>query len=55
VRDVEVSNKKLRWLDVSRKYLNEDGTSLNPDLVFDGTHMAPTFMQYVSAALEDMV
>ena len=43
--------ERLRWLDVAQDYLTTDGTRLNPSLAFDGTHMAPTFLQHVSQAI----
>ena len=42
---------RLHWLDVAQDYLTTDGTKLEPGLAFDGTHMAPTFLQHVSRAI----
>jgi len=55
VKEAEPQNSHLHWLDVGDKYLTEDGAKLNPALVFDGTHMAPAFLQYVNAALEGIL
>ncbi len=45
---------RLHWLDVARSFLSEDGGSLRPELRFDGTHMAPAFLQHVAAALNNV-
>ena len=42
---------RLHWLDIGRAFLSEDGSQLRPELQFDGTHMAPPFLQHVGAAL----
>lgn len=55
VMGLEPGSRQLRWLDVSGKYLSKDGASLSPDLVFDGTHMAPKFMIHVNEALEKLL
>ena len=44
----------MHWLDVAEEYLTPDGTKLRPDLAFDGTHMAPAFLQTVSQAIADI-
>jgi hypothetical protein len=42
---------RLHWLDVADDYLTQDGAKLKAELAFDGTHMAPTFLQTVSRAI----
>ena len=43
--------ERLHWLDIAQDYLTPDGTKLEPSLAFDGTHMAPAFLQHVSRAI----
>ena len=43
--------ERLHWLDVAQDFLTPDGTKLEPSLAFDGTHMAPKFLQHVSRAI----
>ena len=45
------SSKRLHWLDFASDLLTPDGSKLNPDLQFDGTHMAPVYVQYLNAQL----
>ena len=46
---------RLHWLDVSRAFLSADGSQLRPELQFDGTHMAPAFLQHVGTALDGLL
>lgn len=45
---------RLHWLDVEPALLSADGQALNPSLQFDGTHMAPPYVQYMCAALNKL-
>lgn len=42
---------RLHFLDFFSQLLTPDGASLSPELSFDGTHMAPTYVKYLDAAL----
>ena len=42
---------RLRWLHIADDYLTQNGTKLKAELTFDGTHMAPAFLQTVSRAI----
>ncbi|GMH33936.1 hypothetical protein BSKO_01770 [Bryopsis sp. KO-2023] len=42
---------KLHWLDFFEKLLSADGTRLNPEIEFDGTHMSPAYVQWLNDAL----
>lgn len=45
---------KLHWLDFFGKLLSPDGKKLNPDIEFDGTHMAPRYVQFLNDALVEI-
>ncbi|CAL8471421.1 g10963 [Coccomyxa elongata] len=55
VREAEPNLGRLHWLDVGDQYLCENRAKLKPELSFDGTHMAPVFLQYVNAAVETIL
>ena len=42
---------RLHWLDFASDLLTADGSQLNPNLHFDGTHMAPVYVQYLDRQL----
>lgn len=52
VKSAEPKDSRLRWLDVADQYLCENRGKLNPRLNFDGTHMSPVFLEYISVALQ---
>lgn len=45
-------SRSLHWLDINGAFLTEDGSQLRSELQFDGTHMAPAFLQHVGAAVD---
>ena len=45
---------RLHWLDFSDRLLAANGKEFNPNLDFDGTHMSPTYVSFMNAALEDI-
>lgn len=49
--DTNDKRGRLRWLDIASNCLITDGTKLKPHLAFDGTHMAPAFLQIVRCAI----
>ena len=51
VQEPTLRSPRLHWLDVAASFLTPDGASLKPDLRFDGTHMAPVFLDHVAAEL----
>lgn len=42
---------RLHFLDLADELLTPDGRHIRPHLQLDGTHMAPAFVAYLSAAL----
>ena len=42
---------RLHFLDLADELLTPDGRHIRPHLQLDGTHMAPVFVTYLSAAL----
>jgi hypothetical protein len=42
---------RLHWLQVAEELLGRDGQGLNPDLRFDGTHMAPPYVDILASAV----
>lgn len=45
---------RIHYLDFFDDLLTPDGAALRPGLEFDGTHLAPAYLQYLSAALEKL-
>ena len=45
------AHQRLHWLNFASDLLTEDGGKLNPALQFDGTHMAPIYVQYLNMQL----
>lgn len=43
---------QLHWLDFFGQLLTTDGSGLNPEIVFDGTHMSPKYVEYLRKSLE---
>lgn len=43
---------RLHWLDFADRLLTDDGASLRPELAFDGTHLAPVYLQHMQHALD---
>ncbi|KAL0051898.1 hypothetical protein WJX82_004074 [Trebouxia sp. C0006] len=46
---------RLHWLDFFPDLLTPDGSSLNPALQFDGTHMSPYYVHFLNAQLAAIV
>lgn len=42
---------QLHWLDFFSELLTTDGAGLNPEIVFDGTHMSPKYIKYLRDSL----
>ena len=47
-------NGKLVWLDFVDDLLGGPDNDLLPDLCFDGTHLAPSYVKYVDKALQKL-
>lgn len=45
---------KLHWLEFFQELVCNNGTSLNPDIDFDGTHMSPEYVQFLDGALKSI-
>ena len=54
MQEPTLRSPRLHWLDVAEGFLTADGSSLKPELRFDGTHMAPAFLDYVAAKLNEV-
>lgn len=44
---------RLHWLEMAHRLLSEDG-QLHPSLKFDGTHLAPAYLDHVQWALDQL-
>ncbi len=42
------------WLDFLDDLLEQPAATLKPELQFDGTHLAPTYTQYLDKALQHL-